>query len=285
MAGKRRPSNTGNAKYVIEQFTALGIEVKAGSRIMEMHDLMQREHIPFEDENFMIALQAMKDLVELGFIFDQLNGAGNKDQFRKICKLMLMDSALPQNDRINSQGRDSQFELYLAAICQKAGMRPVDYEEPDVTCHVDGEKFCIAAKRIKTDTQARGRINKAARQIKKAGLPGIIALDMSIAWNKKNIPITSQLQNRVYNQMFDVEAAKFLAKHVPWLGKNGISDKVLGIVIFKFSVHVVDGKWSPRRNAMWHEFRKSGPDSLFNRFFERFNSVETTYIEELPDKS
>lgn len=123
------------------------------------------------------------------------------------------DSVLPQQDRENSPGRDAQFELYLAAICQNAGLLPVDYEEPDVTCTVEGTKFGIAAKRLKRLSQIKNRIRKAADQIKNANLPGIIALDLSFARNQGNRPIISQVESQLYLMIAHAKNNQFFGEH------------------------------------------------------------------------
>ena len=89
---------------------------------------------------------------------------------------------LPNEDRSHSKGRDAQFELFVAAVCQNAGLHPVAREEPDVTCHIEGIKFGIAAKRIKSVTNLKKHVRKAAQQIEGAGFPGMIALDTNVAF-------------------------------------------------------------------------------------------------------
>src|SRR5262245_51039241 len=144
-----RRSRAENATYVVDQVRSLGLVPHPTSRLMQMHRALNRGHVHCDDPDFPAALEAERDLQHLGFAFDQMHAHRDKPKFRALVKRLLKDSVLPQDNRENSPGRDAQFELYLAAICQKAGLLPVDCAEPDVTCTVEGAKFGIAAKRLK----------------------------------------------------------------------------------------------------------------------------------------
>jgi len=169
-----RHTRTEAAAYVIAQFPTLGLEPPP--RLVEMHRVLSRGDNPFKDPDFFTALESLRDLHQLLFIFEQLHIHRDNPRFQKVAKHLLNDSALPQHDQ-DSPGRDHQFELYLAAICQNAGLVPVEYEEPDTTCFVDGTKFGIAAKRLKSRNplQLKRHVRKGADQLKGQGLPGIVA--------------------------------------------------------------------------------------------------------------
>jgi hypothetical protein len=239
-----RRSRTENANYVIDQIRALGLVPDPSSRVMRMHRTLNRGYVPSDDPDFLVALEAERDLQHLGFVFDQMHAHRDNPEFRALVKRALKDSVLPQQNRVNSPGRDTQFELYLAAICQNAGLLPVDCEEPDVTCAVEGTRFGIAAKRLKTLSQLKEHVRKGARQIANVQLPGIIALDFSLAWNRDNLPIVSQIHSQFYvmlthtrgNQLFDDHHQNMYR----WVANSG----VLGIVIFDFRVRLrPDRQW------------------------------------------
>jgi hypothetical protein len=152
---------------------------------MEMHCVLMRPHIPQNDPDLPIAEEADRDMQILAFVFDQLVEQQNERGFRAKVKLLLKDRALPQDDS-DSIGRDTQVELFVAAICKSAGLTPVAFEEPDVTCTFNGIKFGIAAKRLKSINSMRSRLKGATKQIKRSQLPGIVAVDASVALNPKN---------------------------------------------------------------------------------------------------
>ena len=133
-----------------------------------------------------------RDLQVLAFVFDVAAHHATDRKFRDLIKRALYDSVLPQDNRSQSKGRDNQFELLVAAICQNASLLPVEREEPDVTCVVQGVKYGLAAKRVKAAGMLHKRISKAAKQIEKAGLPGIIILEILLLFNPNNVRITSK---------------------------------------------------------------------------------------------
>ena len=140
----------------------LGINPHPSSRLMLMLRTLQRgQYAPFEDSQFPVALESMRDTYQLGIIVAQMRAHRDNPKFRDRVRRLLKDSALPQDGGQNTPGRDIQFELYLAAICLNAGLHPVDYEEPDVTCVIDGMKFGIAAKRLKSLSSLEDRVVKA----------------------------------------------------------------------------------------------------------------------------
>ena len=76
-------------------------------------------------------------MYQLKLVVDQMEAYRSHPAFLASRKLV-QDAALPQGSKPQTPGRDAQFELYLAAICLRAGMVPVAYAEPDLTCSIDG---------------------------------------------------------------------------------------------------------------------------------------------------
>ncbi len=243
-----------NATYIIGQVQALGLNPHPTSRLMRMHDVLNSGFVPFDDPRFSTALEAVRDLQQLGFVFDQLQTHRENDKFRALVKKTLKDSVLPQNDREQSVGRNSQFHLYLAAVCQNAGLHPVTYNEPDVSCTIDGREFSIAAKRIKSLDQLNRHIKKAADQILRAGRPGIIAIELSLAWNPRNMPIISRLQSQLYVTTSVLKATQLFDRHhtdiYRWVRGHG----VLAVLVFEFSIRLrEDNEWGLEGMSTWLE--------------------------------
>ena len=131
-----------NATFVVESINALGLRVPAGLRVMQMHRTLTDESRPLirpGDPDFETAVEAEGDLQVLAFVFDVAAAHPTDRKFRDLVKLTLGDSVLPQDNRNQSKGRDFQFELFIAAICQNAGLLPVVREEPDVTLRAGRE--------------------------------------------------------------------------------------------------------------------------------------------------
>ncbi len=262
-----------NASYIIEQVRAIGLNPHPTSRLMRMHKVLSSDFIPFDDPRFSTALEAVRDLQQLGFVFDQLQSHRDDDKFKALVKKTLKDSTLPQNDREQSVGRNSQFHLYLAAVCQNAGLHPVTYDEPDISCTINGREFGIAAKRIKSLHQIKRHIKKAADQIQGAGRPGIIAIELSLAWNPNNAPIISRLHSQMYvtisvlkaTQLFD----RYHADIFRWVQGHG----VLGVLVFDFSIRLrQDNQWGLDGMSTWLETTQGNEQAKadYRLFYDRF---------------
>lgn len=195
--------------WVLGQISALGLTPKPNSRLLEMKRVMDRGNVDFDDPEFWIALEAERDMAHLAFVFEQLQQHPNQREFARHVKHLLNDSALPQQNLVNSPGRDKQFELYLAATCQNADLMPIGFGGPDVTFEMDGRPFGIAAKRLKNIEQVDERIWEAVDQFKRAKIPGVVALDLSFAWNRANRPMISQIQSQMYLMILHQRARQF----------------------------------------------------------------------------
>lgn len=236
-----------NAEFVIERIKALDFYVNSQSRFMKMHRVCTNSagFIQPNDPEYETALEAVRDLQVLAFVFEQADIHSTDDEFQRLVKNALNDSLLPQEDRNNSNGRDSQFELFVAAICQNAGMLPILREEPDVTCHAGDIKFAIAAKRIKNVARLEKHVRKAANQIKKTGLPGIIVLETSLALNLNNrrltIPIPDEIFGPLYSEAINCFVKGFYDKIQQWINKKNVR----GIIIHDQQVRFQsNGDWS-----------------------------------------
>jgi hypothetical protein len=93
-------------------------------------------------------------------------------------RAFFQDVAVPADVSTHSPGRDLQFELYVAARLQMAGMPP-SFAEPDIRSRLSGWPFVVAAKRAKSRNGLLRQIRGARGQIEKAASDGIIAIDYS----------------------------------------------------------------------------------------------------------
>ncbi len=270
-----------NANYVIEQVRALGLNPHPTSRLMRMRDVLNSGFISFDDPEFVTALEAERDLEQLGFVFDQLKTHCDNDDFKSLVKKTLNDSFLPQNDRRQSAGRDSQFHLYLAAICQNAELHPVTYDEPDISCTIDGRRFSIAAKRIKSLTQFERRIGKAADQIQRIGRPGVIALELSLAWNPNNRPIISRLQSQMCVAIARLKATQLLGRYHKNIYERVNGYGVCAVVLYDSTIRLcqdneweLDGMWTWLETTRGDEQAKSDYWLFYKSFLAGIPNLE-----------
>lgn len=265
-----RRSYVDTAAYVIAQFEAMGLAPP--NRIVNLHRVLDADFIPFDHADFSTALEALRDLHQLRFIFEELREHRDTKAFYNVAKHMVNDSPLPQDDA-NSPGRDRQFELYLAAICQKAGLIPICYDEPDVVCTVDGVKFGIAAKRIKSQSMlALGKhIKKAARQLAGQSLPGIVALDLTLSRNPTNKPMTSRLKEQVFPIISDAKSRQLYELHKETIQRWIAHMNVRAILLVEFNYSIKpNNRWGQDGTLFWIP-ASGGLDSLFESFFDAFS--------------
>jgi len=226
------------AAYVIERVQSLGVPIHEASRLMLMLRALERGHIDYDDRRFPIALESMRDMYQLRLIVDQMEAHRENPKFRTSVERLLKDAALPQDGSSNTPGRDTQFELYVAAICLRAGLLPVDYDEPDVTCAVEGVKFGIAAKRLKSLDRFEDRVKDGVDQMRRAKLPGIVALDLTIARNPDNRPYTSGLQSQLSLIIRHDKNRQFFEQYEQdiyrWVADSGVR----GVLVFEFTFRV-----------------------------------------------
>lgn len=275
-----RRTRAEDARFVIAAVRAMGIEPHPQSRLMRMCRVLTRAAgiIEPDDPDFDTALEAERDMQLLGFVFDQSYAHGNQSDLQSLVERMLDDSVLPQDNREQSKGRDTQFELFVAAICQGAGFGPVDYQEPDVTCMVQGTRIGVAAKRIKSETQVKKRIPKAAKQIQASGLLGVIALDTSVALNPNNERITTPIPDEEFAALHSNGINRFLRRYDErirrWVHQLG----VLGMIVHDHQVRFQgDATWS--LSGMTTRFC-TAEDEQGQRLFRLF---ESPYVDALPN--
>ncbi|MHB0960443.1 MAG: hypothetical protein ACYC0X_31440 [Pirellulaceae bacterium] len=234
-----------------------------------------RSSVAPDAPHFEAAVEAERDLQVLAFVFDCAAKCPADTEFCRLVKNALKDSLLPSEDRGQSKGRDAQFELFVAAVCQNAELHPVKREEPDVTCHVKGIKFGIAAKRIKNIANLEQHVRKAAAQIGKSRLPGVIAIDTNVALNRDNQRITSPIPDEQFSTMYRRALSQFIDhfhdRIQDWVRGKGVR----GIVIHDQQVRFQpDGEWSlvgmtTRVNTSRHNQRRNREFALFEEHYSQ----------------
>ena len=239
------------ASFVIKSIRELGVQPHAESRLMRMYRVLTdptRRVDPVirpDDPDIEIARESTRDITQLEFVFDCLEAHSNTDDLVRIVKILLKDSVLPQGDRGQSKGRDRQFELFVAAVCHGSDLRPVKLEEPDVTCSVQGSKFGIAAKRVKSLKNLEKHLRKAAKQIEGARLPGMIALDTCVALNPENRRFWVQIPDREFSRLHADALRRFVGDHYERIQEWVRGKGVRGIVIHDLQIRLEpSGEWA-----------------------------------------
>jgi hypothetical protein len=242
-----RRTRAENAEFVIRSVKALGLEPNPTSRLMQMHQVLTGANgiITPDHPDFEAAVEAERDMQVFAFVFDQVPAHPNDTGFHRLIRTALKDSLLPQDDRTRSKGRDAQFELFVAAVCQSSGMLPVVREEPDVTCVVQRIKFGIAAKRVKSVASLEKRVRDAADQVRRTRLPGIIALDTCVALNRENQRITVPIPEEEFWRRYKQGVYHFIGEYHDRVQELVRGKGVLGLAIHDHQIRFQpNGEWT-----------------------------------------
>jgi len=119
--------------------------------------------------------QAISELSMLDFALQKLAG---QTQWKSKFRDCLSGSTLPWDDR-NGCARNTEFELYVAAILSAAGFH-TSVAEPDVTIVVDGWRIGFAAKRLQSRKAVVRRVGEGMEQITRSGHAGFVVIDISV---------------------------------------------------------------------------------------------------------
>jgi hypothetical protein len=232
------------SSFVIATIEAAGVQVPPSSRLRRMHDLYHSgiATIGPDHPDYEIALEGERDMQLLAFAFDQLAETEASDVYRDLIKKLVSDSVLPQNDRTNSPGRDAGFEIYVGAVCTAAQLLPVAWEEPDVSCVLDNTKYVLAAKRLKNIRNIEKRVSKAVKQIDRSGLPGLIVLDVGLAFNPDNHRIR-QMHESVFWSEYEANFKVTWSDHQSKVQEMMARADVLGIIVHDYHVRQQSDGW------------------------------------------
>ena len=262
------------AAHVIKRVESLGITINQASRLMQMLRILESGYIEYSDIRFPVALESIRDMYQLRLIVDEMDVHSKNLKFVANVEKMLQDAAAPQDSGPNTLGRNTQFELYIAAIALRGGMSPVEYDEPDVTCNVEGIKFGIAAKRLKSLDRFKQRVKEGAKQIRRAKIPGIIACDLTIARNPKNRPITSSLQSQLSVLTGNAKNQHLFDRYEhdihQWVAYSGV--RALLVFDFTYRVSPDNRSWIHEGMMCWfpttkNDARAASELAAFQRFF------------------
>ncbi len=269
------------AEFVIASLNALGIEPHPQSRLMRMRRVLldATGFIPPDDPDFETALEADRDMQLLEYVFEQDHAKSRHAGFKRLLRKLTDDTVLPQDNREQSKGRDTQFELFIAAICQAAGFIPVEYPDPpDVTCCVEGITIGVEAKRIKSEAQVKKRVPKAAKQIHESRLSGIIALDTSVALNPNNDRVTRPIPDEEFVPLYHAAINLFLRRYDARIRKWVSGKNVIGIIVHDHQVRFeTDESWS--LSSMTVQFCTAEDEAGK----QLFNSFWFPYVDALPN--
>lgn len=256
------------ARYVMQVVRGLGFDPTESSRLAQMRDILSRKEFILEtDQDFEVACEAQRDLTMLKFAFDQLSAQYGQQHFRDKARLIVQDLALPQNCKDRTPGRDAQTELYIAGVCQAAGLKPRS-SEPDIVVDFNGQVYGLAVKRLKNLKRLEEHFKKAVSQIGKSRIPGFVVLDLAMAANRQNTRFPGGDEDF---SLFEKERFSFLQSYTNKFKDWRKGQDVRGVLVLDLVLWRLDqqGRWAFRQ---FEAFLNLDPlkQSEAKAFFETF---------------
>jgi len=269
------------SSFVIATIEAEGVRVPPSSRLRQVHELYHSgagiigpDHPALE-----IALEGERDMQLLAFAFDQLADGGSSEAYRDRLRKLVSDSVLPQDTPRRSPGRDAGFEIYVGAVCAAAKFLPVNWEEPDISCILDDTKYGFAVKRLKSLGRLLERVRDAVRQISRCGLPGVIVLDLSLAFNPANRRLR-RMNDTVFWSEYKANFNVTWSEYQPKVQEIMARADVLGVIVHDYHVRQQEDSWELTGITI------RVPSISRSRAVQtQFNRLSTLYTYGLPNQS
>lgn len=266
------PTRLENAEQVLCELERMGVDLANKPRIPSMVEALRRGTLSYGDREYPIAIQSIIDLHQIGYSLSALKDViPPKDLIKKL-KHVVNDATLTEDDTQNTIGRDTQLELYLAAICQNAGMGPVALAEPDVICNLEQKKLGVSAKRLKRESQALVRVSKAIKQISSTQMPGVVILDMTMAWMIDVHTACSHARSQTFEVVsYEKASAFFEANAASLMQKAGRTGTIAIGILDNMLAVTSDGAWESKSMLTWMPLEEPGSEVLsVEYFFETF---------------
>lgn len=191
-------SNLSEINAIYAEFDSLGIPTVSASRINSYRDAFQ-SLIDAAHEDRTLGLSLAVRLLNANVEFHQLRTilraarwSDQRENWKRRLSQLISGAELPTNESDAASARDFQFESFVGAVCELSGYG-VQFDEPDLVISGDGGPFGIAAKRPRNDRKVEKHCKKAIRQIRKSGMRGLIALDVSFAFQADQCINTNDL--------------------------------------------------------------------------------------------
>jgi hypothetical protein len=194
---------------IYAEFSTLGISTVPASRINAYRDAFQ-SLMNAAGQNrkldLSLAVRVLNGLVEfhqLRTILKAAQASSNEKEWKIRLRQLVSGAELVAKDTHLGSSRDFQFESFVGAVCELSGYA-VRFDEPDIVVTNAGHAFGIAAKRPRNERKIERNCRKAAGQIRKSRLPGLIAIDLSFALHPDQCINTNDLRG---GQVFVQEVA------------------------------------------------------------------------------
>ena len=153
-------------------------------------------------------------------------------------------------------------------------MAPEFVEPPDVVCQLGGNHYGLAVKRLQSLDRFEERFSKCCKQIENSKIPGYAVMDLSLAVNPGNRPISASIDDHDMHGLTSKWCQEtFVPKH-EWMKKTQRGREVRGLIILLHFIKYVpkEGIWGLYSYTWGYSL---SPDNQkrrreFSAFFNRF---------------
>jgi|ERR1035441_2787026 hypothetical protein len=156
----------------------------------EQRERVERGEAPSTIKNY---IHGLFEAMEAHEIFRAFSGDSSEPLREKVQRALCGPIAPPDEQPKNSAGRNTMFELSLAANWKNLGL-PVGLGEPDILLRLAGTPFLVECKRPFHENSVRSNIEDAARQLgKELDRPengrarGIVAISLSRVFTQNDL--------------------------------------------------------------------------------------------------
>lgn len=206
------------------------------------------------------ALLEVREFIEIiEQLADDLNDADLRD--------LISGTLDPADEKQKSRARDRGFELFVAAVCRRAGLTPT-LSEPDIVVDFAGSKWAIAAKRLSSPKRVSANVSKAASQIKRSGHLGFVFLDVTRILEPKYEFVTHW---RTVSSLFDKHLLAFVNNDYAAALQKADNGRVRGIVLRTAFPHMSEGLRLGTSENWWAVGLRSVDGSELNQFLKQFS--------------
>jgi|GEM_PF-6586342 len=138
-----------------------------------------------------------------------------------------------------NQGRNTLFELRLAARFAQSGYKPIlSHDHPDILINTEGKEYVIECKRVYSERSFTRLVCEAIDQLTNNSLQsdpnrlGVVAISISRAFHKGDKKLSSTQAN-LLSEFVDKEVEKFIKKHSDYI--NRVFPKNIPLLVLDFS--------------------------------------------------
>jgi len=176
-------------------------------------------------------IETVVELQQLRKIMQAATLSSKPGAWREQIRTLTAGVPYASDDRAAASPRDTQFECFVGAVAELSGY-DIAFSEPDLQLSYENDCYCIAAKRPRTAETVAKNCKIGSKQIRTAGVPGLVALDLSLALHRGACPVATAPEAGI--QFLKDSLNAFVSRHYRSLVR-ACGDRVSAVLL---SAHV-----------------------------------------------